>query len=103
MSDDFHLYRKDRVQHWRGIAAHVREHPEALAVPLANIARWLANGRLHPAPLLEWQRRIVEAQASPGKFSELLDYLEADNADSETLKSCSPFVGLEPTKHPASA
>jgi len=95
MPKDFHLYRQDRRLHWGQIAAHLRAQPEALGIPLANIERWLARGRLQPAPLLEWQRRILLARASSAEFNKLLSYLEADNDDSEPLKSCSPFVGLE--------
>jgi hypothetical protein len=94
MPNDFHLYRKARPLHWREITARLREQPESLAVPLANIERWLAKGRLHPAPLIEWRRRILLAKSSPAEFASLLDYLEADNEDSEPLKSCSPFVGM---------
>ena len=95
MPNDFHLYRQDRRVHWREIAARLRTHPEALEIPLANIERWLAKGRLQPAPLLEWKRRILLAQASSAEFDKLLGYLEADNDDAEPIKSCSPFVGFE--------
>ncbi|MCX6878606.1 MAG: hypothetical protein NTW21_33045 [Verrucomicrobia bacterium] len=95
MSDDFHLYRRDRRDHWRDIAARIRAQPGVLNVPLANIDRWLTKGRLHPGPLLEWQRRIIAAQAKPAELAHLLAYLEADNHDAEPLKSCSPFVGPE--------
>lgn len=98
MSKDFHLYRQDRRLHWRQIAARLRAQPEALGIPLANIERWLARGRLQPAPLLEWKRRILLAQASSAEFNALLGYLEAANDDSEPIKSCSPFVGLESVK-----
>ena len=95
MPHDFHLYRQDRRMHGGGIAACLRAQPEALVIPLANIERWLAKGRLQAAPLLEWKRRILLAQTSPAAFNMLLSYLEADNDDSEPIKSCSPFVGLE--------
>ncbi len=95
MPDDFHLYRKDRRLHWHEIAATVRENPGLLQVPLGNIERWLAKGRLHPAPLQEWKRRILLAQSSPEDFQQLLAFMEADNHDSEPLKSCSPFVGFD--------
>jgi hypothetical protein len=72
----------------------VEREPWVLGVPLANIGRWLARGRLRPEPLLEWRRRIEEAQVSPEALAALLAYLRADNADAEPLKSCSPFVGL---------
>ena len=78
--------------------AILRAQPEALGIPLANIERWLAGGRLQAAPLLEWKRRILLAQTSSTEFNKLLSYLEADNDDSEPIKSCSPFVGFENVK-----
>ncbi|MEI6605357.1 MAG: hypothetical protein WCP35_08615 [Verrucomicrobiota bacterium] len=59
------------------------------------IERWLAKGRLQASPLREWKRRILLAQRSPVAFDMLMSYLEAENDDSEPIKSCSPFVGLE--------
>jgi hypothetical protein len=94
MPDDFHLYRTERLQKWQVTAAYVKEHPEALEIPLANIERWLAKGRLHPAPLLEWRQRIRLAQASAEELDLLVAYLAANNCDSEPLKSCSPFIGM---------
>lgn len=91
---DYHFLRDDRASHWRGIAEQVRQHPEVLEIALANIERWLAWGRTHPAPILEWRRRIHAAQASPATMEELVLFLAAENHDSEPLKSCSPFVGL---------
>lgn len=91
---DHHAFREDRSQRWRRTAAHLREHPADLEIALANIDRWLAWGRTHPAPILEWRRRIHAAMASPEAFQTLMEYLAADNHASEPLKSCSPFAGL---------
>ena len=95
MPDDFHLYRRDRREHWRDIAACIRAQPTVLSVALANSDRWLGRGRLHPGPLLEWRRTIIAAQSGPTELQQFLTYLEADNHDAEPLKSCSPFVGPE--------
>jgi hypothetical protein len=103
MTEDFHLYRSGRLQQWRATAAHVKAHPEALEIPLSNISRWLEKGRLHPAPLLEWRRRIHLAQSSPDELEILIAYLAANNFDSEPLKSCSPFVGIANTGEGAHA
>jgi hypothetical protein len=92
--EDHHFRREDRGDRWRRIAAHVAKQPEDLAIALANIDRWLALGRVHPAPLHEWRSRILAAQASAAAMQELIDYLAAPNHDSEPLKSCSPFAGL---------
>lgn len=94
MTDDFHLYRTDRLQIWQATAAHIKKHPETLAIPLSNISRWLAKGRLHPGPLLEWRQRIRLAQSSAEELDQLVAYLAENNFDSEPLKSCSPFVGM---------
>ena len=90
MLNDFHLYRQDRRVHWGEIVACLRSQPEALEIPLANIERWLARGRLQSAPLMEWKQRILLAQASADEFDRLLSYLEADNDDTESLKPCRP-------------
>jgi hypothetical protein len=54
---------------------------------------------VHPGPILEWRRLIEAAQQDPSRFTQLIDFLRAENHDHEPLKSCSPFVGLphEPT------
>ena|SRR6478735_8967034 len=92
--DDHHFRREDRTLRWQRIAKHIGTHPAELSIPLENIERWLALGRVHPAPLLEWKQRIQAAQSSPAAFRELIDFLAAPNHDVEPLKSCSPFVGL---------
>jgi hypothetical protein len=79
---------------WNAIADRVEAQPESLALPLANIERWLARGRLQARPLLEWRQRLEQARATPEALSALLAWLRADNFDSEPLKSCSPFPGL---------
>jgi hypothetical protein len=43
---------------------------------------------------LDWRNRLTKAQTSDEAFNSLLAFLRADNNDAETLKSCSPFVGL---------
>jgi hypothetical protein len=93
-ADDHHFRREDRAIRWQRIASHIREHPEDLAIPLANCERWLASGRVHPAPLLEWRRLIHAAQDSPQALSEFIGFLASPNHDAQPLKSCSPFVGL---------
>ena len=101
MDTDFHFQRSDVPTHWRQIADRVESDPLLLQLAMDNIQRWLARGRLHPAPLLEWQRRIREAQSSTGGMTQLLNFLRADNADAEPIKSCSPFPGVFPDTLPA--
>ena len=93
-ADDHHFRREDRAVRWQRIAAHIAEHPEDLAIPLANCDRWLSLGRVHPAPLLEWQRLIRAAQNSQEALDDFILFLAAPNHDAQPLKSCSPFVGL---------
>lgn len=101
-AEDHHFRREDRAVRWRRIASHIAEHPEDLGIALANCERWLAGGRLHPAPLLEWQRLIHAAQASPEAFRDFISFLAAPNHDDGPLKSCSPFAGL-PLDEPKAA
>lgn len=91
---DPHLFRADRTKLWAAIARKVAADPAVLAGPLDNISRWLARGRLHPAPLLEWRELLQQAQASKTGLAELLALLEAEDPRAERLKSCSPFPGL---------
>ena len=93
-ADDHHFRREDRALRWQRIASHIAMHPEDLAIALANCDRWLALGRVHPAPLREWQRLIRAAQSSPAALEEFVRFLAAPNHDSQQLKSCSPFAGL---------
>jgi hypothetical protein len=91
---DPHLFRPDRRRLWNALADRVEAAPECLSLPLANIERWLARGRIQAAPLLEWRRRLETALANPEAFGALIAWMRADNHDSEPLKSCSPFPGL---------
>ena len=92
--DDHHFRREDRTVHWQRIATHLATHPAGLLIALENIDRWLALGRVHPAPLIEWRERIHAAQSSPTVFHEFIEWLAEPNHDAEPLKSCSPLVGL---------
>jgi hypothetical protein len=93
-TDDHHFLREDRAVRWQRIAGHIAEHPEDLAIPLANCERWLALDRVHPAPLREWQSLIHAAQNSPEALHDFIRFLAAPNHDAQPLKSCSPFVGM---------
>lgn len=95
-SEDHHFRREDRTLRWRRIAGHVSRHPEDLEIALENIERWLALGRVHPGPLIEWRGRIHAARFSERGLEELVAFLREPNHDSEPIKSCSPFVGFPP-------
>lgn len=91
---DPHLFRPSRERLWQALAQRVKMDPACLELPLANIERWLAQGRLQAAPLLEWRRRIEGAKCSGAELAALVAWMQAPNHDSEPLKSCSPFPGL---------
>ena len=94
-TQDFHLYRMDPMERWRGIADVLEARPEAWDWALCNIERWLAQGRLHPAPLLEWRQRLEEGRIGRVKRYSLLEALRTPPVDAhqDQLRSCSPFVG----------
>ena len=102
-ADDHHFRREDRAVRWQRIASHIAEHPEDLAIALANCDRWLSLVRDHPAPLLEWQRLIHVAQSSPEALQDFVLFLAAPNHDAQPLKSCSPFVGMPIGERPSPA
>ncbi|WP_338690433.1 hypothetical protein [Haloferula helveola] len=93
-ASDHHFNREDRSRKWKRIAAHLRDHPEDLAIALENMDRWETLGRVHPEPIRCWRERIRTAMASDAGMNALIGFLEAPNHDSEPIKSCSPFVGL---------
>lgn len=96
-ADDHHFRREDRTSLWRRIAWHIENHPDDLTIALQNLDRWQELGRVHPGPIHEWRKRILDAQVSPEGMRSLLDFMAAPNHDSEPIKSCSPFVGLPMT------
>jgi hypothetical protein len=52
------------MRHWKALAERVRSDAACLEVPLANNERWLTQGRLQAAPLLEWRLRLQAARRS---------------------------------------
>ena len=94
-TEDFHLHRTDPLVRWRGIADVLEASPEAWEWALANIERWLAQGGLHPAPLLEWRQWLLEGRSERAKRDALLEALRTPPVDAhqDQLRSCSPFVG----------
>jgi hypothetical protein len=92
---DFHCLRTDPLERWRGIAAALETQPEAWEWALANIQRWLAQSRVHAAPLLEWRHWLLEGRKDQGKRHALLEALREPASDThdDQLRACSPFVG----------
>lgn len=103
-SDDFHCFRSDPLARWRGIADVLQTNPAAWDWALANIERWLARGRLHPSPLLEWRQWLLEGRNDGARREVLLETLRRPLLDAhlDQLRSCSPFIG-GPFRSPASA
>ena len=78
-------------------ANKLAEHPELLAVPLDNIARWIASGKHTAASvqrLEQWRAWILEAQQDEAGFRRLLDLLRDDSEEARHWKSWSPFAGV---------
>lgn len=94
-SADFHCFRADTSAYWRGIADVLETNAEAWNWALANIERWLAQGRLHPAPLLEWRQSLSHSRRESAHRDALIATLRQppQDAHQDQLRSCSPFVG----------
>jgi hypothetical protein len=94
-ASDFHCFRSDPLTRWRGIAEVLEAQPEAWEWALANINRWLARGRVHPAPLLEWRQWLLQGREDQNKRGAMLEPLRHPPADAhqDQLRACSPFVG----------
>lgn len=94
-SDDFHCFRSNVDVHWEKIADVLDADPTAWSWALANIERWLARGRLHPAPLLEWRRLLRAGCEDQAERNALLASLREPptNVFQDQLRSCSPFIG----------
>jgi len=73
--DDYHCFRTDPQVRWQGIADVLETDPAAWDWDLANIGRWLTQGRLHPAPLLEWRQWLLDARKAARPRSDLLEAL----------------------------
>jgi hypothetical protein len=64
------------------IADKIEADPSLLDIPLANIARWLANGHSAVARLEGWRAMLLEAKASRAGLQKVLDILGALLKDS---------------------
>lgn len=77
------------------MADKLERQPELLNIPLQNIQRWVAAGRLGDTRPLEQWRAMIEAACNSGNgMAELLDFLRKDGEETRPLKSCSPFAGV---------
>ena len=82
-------------QRWMFLAEKIEGDPQLLAIPLRNIERWLAEGRIgNPWALEKWRDIIDAAKASEAGIRSLLALLRNDGERARQLKSCSPFAGV---------
>ncbi len=76
------------------IADKIAAQPELLAVPLANIERWLAQNHSAPQRLEQWRQIILEARASSEGLDRLLAILRDPSEEATHLRSFAPFPGV---------
>lgn len=79
---------------FRLIADKIEADPGLLDIPLANIARWLANGHSAVQRLEGWRRMILDAKAGPEGMERLLFILRDQEWESMMWKDFSPFPGI---------
>lgn len=83
------------LQRWLFLAAKLEKDPSLLKIPLQNIERWKASGRLGDPWALEiWRGLIEQALDSEQGMVKLLTFLTEDGERARQLKSCSPFPGV---------
>ena len=80
--------------HYDAIADKLEAQPALLAIPLANIDRWLAQDHSAPHRLEQWRGIILEAQASEAGMQKLLAILRDHREEAVHLRSFSPFPGV---------
>ncbi len=80
--------------HYDVIADKIEAQPDLLAIPLANIARWLAQDHSAPHRLEQWRAIILAAQASASGMMELLALLRDKGEEATHLRSFDVFPGI---------
>ena len=86
----------DRIAQLRfeRVAGRIERQPELLEIPLANIARWLAQGHSARERLEGWSRMLAEARDSASGMARLCALLPEDSAAAGEWKAFSPFAGV---------
>jgi len=86
----------DRVAQLRfeRIAEKIGREPGLLEIPIANIARWLAQGHSARERLEGWRDVLVLARDSSGGMARLVALLRNDSAEAGEWKGFSPFAGV---------
>ena len=82
-------------QRWCFLADKVGRAPWLLDIPLKNINRWRAAGRLGSFYYLnQWEELILTAQKSSEGLAALVKTMKDDSEETRPLRSCSPFPGV---------
>ncbi len=76
------------------MADKIEADPVLLDIPLANVARWLAQDHSAPRRLEQWRGIILAARESPAGMAELLRLMRDNSEEAQHLKSFSPMVGI---------
>lgn len=76
------------------MAEKIEADPALLDIPLANVARWLAQGHSGPHRLEQWRGIILRARETPEGMTELLCLMRDNSEEAQHLKSYSPMVGI---------
>lgn len=79
---------------YRLIADKIEVDPTLLDIPLANIARWLANGHSAVKRLEGWRQMILDAKSNRAGMEKLLLILRDPEWESVMWKGFSPFPGI---------
>lgn len=79
---------------FRLIADKIEADPALLEIPLANIARWLAQGHSARSRLEGWRTMILDAQAGEPGMARLLFLLRDQDWEAVQWKGYSPFPGI---------
>ena len=79
---------------FRLIADKIAAEPSLLEIPLANIARWMAQGHRAGPRLEDWRKIIANAKTTSTGMGTLLALLRDQSAEALFLKGFSPFPGI---------
>jgi len=82
------------AERYRLIADKIEADPALLDIPLANIARWLANGHSAVQRLEGWRAMLLEAKTSRVGLQKVLDILRDEEWEAMMWKGFSPFPGI---------
>lgn len=76
------------------MADKIEADPSLLKIPLANVARWLAQGHSVPHRLEQWRDIIQGAQETPEGMDSLLRLMRDNSEEAQHFKGYSPMVGI---------